>query len=140
MIDETKKQTCIKMVAMAREKLRAVEELFKAGCYDDSLSRSYYGAFHIVSMLLFLENKTFSRHGQVIGAFNHDYIASGLLPKELSKALGSLFDDRQTADYDIFQHANLEEARLGLENAWSIYIMIMEFANEQFGFTFQELS
>lgn len=117
MINSLQLKTAHQTILVAQEKLRAAEELFKACCYNDSISRSYYAAFHMVSLLLFLDGKTFSRHNQVIGNFNKDYIATGLLTKELSKILGNLFDERQSADYDVFVSAEKDEAKQGLKDA-----------------------
>lgn len=135
-MDDSQEKTCQLMISMAKEKLHAADELVKAGCYNDALSRCYYGAFHAVSMILYLKGQTYSRHGQVLGAFNRDFIASGLLPKELGKALGSLFDSRQSADYDVFQHATQDEAKLCLQEARSIVEAILEYARATFGFSY----
>ena len=132
MINPEQLKTAIQTLLVAHEKLRAAEELFKARCYNDSISRSYYAAFHMVSMLLYLDGKTFSRHNQVLGNFNKDYIATGLLTKELSKMLGNLFDERQSADYDVFVSADMEEAKQGLMDATYILEEIKNFTEQRF--------
>ena len=119
-MDASTETTCREMIATAREKLRAAEELTRAGFFNDSLSRAYYAAFHAVSMLLFLKGLSFSKHGQVLGAFNKEFVATGILPSALGKAIGNLFDERQSADYDVFQEASNDDASSGIADARAI--------------------
>ena len=126
------------MYATAREKLEAAKNLRAAGYYNDSLSRAYYASFHTVSMLLFLYDQAYSRHGQLIGAFYRDFIATGKLPKELGKALGRLYDKRQTADYDVFDRASLEDADQGTMDAEEIIAAIKSLLENELSITLAE--
>ncbi len=85
------------MLAAAVEKLLSARSLHEQGHYNDALSRAYYAAFHAASLPFFIGGRSFSRHGQLIGAFNKEFIASGALPKELGKALSRLYDARQSS-------------------------------------------
>ncbi len=89
-------------------------------------------------MLLFLYDQAYSRHGQLIGAFYRDFIATGKLPKELGKALGRLYDKRQTADYDVFDRASLEDADQGTMDAEEIIAAIKSLLENELSITLAE--
>ncbi len=121
------------MLAAAAEKLSSARSLHVQGHYNDALSRAYYAAFHAVSLLFFLDGRSFSRHGQLIGAFNKEFIAAGTLPKELGRALSRLYDARQSCDYDVFVKSDQVESEQGLSDAISIVASIVAYANENMG-------
>jgi uncharacterized protein (UPF0332 family) len=51
-------------------------------------------AFHTVSAALLSRGETYSRHGQVLGAFNRAFVHTGLLPREFTAFLTWLFENR----------------------------------------------
>ena len=57
--------------------------------------------FHAISALLFTKGLSFSSHSQTIGAFNKEFVRTDIFPKYYSKKIQTLFDERQTGDYDI---------------------------------------
>jgi len=124
------KATALAMLAAAAEKLSSARILHGQGYYNDALSRAYYAAFHAVSLLFFLGGRSFSRHGQLIGAFNKEFIATRILPKELGKALNRLYDASQSGDYDIFVKSDQAESEQGLSDAATIVASIIVYANE----------
>lgn len=137
-MDELRVRNARRMYATARKKVEAAKYLCDTGYYNDSASRAYYAAFHAVSMLLFLHDQAYSRHGQLIGAFNRDFIATGKLSKELGKALGRLYDTRQTADYDVFDRASAEEADQGITDAKEIIAAIKSLLEKELAIAFDE--
>lgn len=130
-MDEVRLRNSRRMLAAANEKLDAAKYLRDNGYFNDALSRAYYAAFHSVSLLLFLSDQAYSRHGQLIGAFNRDFVASGKLPQVLGKALGRLFDRRQTADYDVFDRASREEADQGIADASALISAIDSYIEKE---------
>jgi uncharacterized protein (UPF0332 family) len=89
-------------LAKAREKLTTAKLDFEGGQFADAVSRAYYCVFHAISACLLEQGLSYSSHGQLIGAFNREILKPGLLPKDFAKDIQMLFDDRQSADYDIF--------------------------------------
>lgn len=131
-MDETRLDSCQRMYAAALEKLEVARSLQASSFYNDSLSRAYYAAFHAASLLLFAHGQSYSRHGQLIGAFNRDFVATGLLPKEFGKALGRLYDQRQIADYDIFERADAADAAQGIRDAQAIIDAVRSLVERSF--------
>ena len=88
------------LLAKAKSKLKTARIDFENGQFEDSISRSYYSAFNAISALLLTKNLNFSSHNQTIGAFNREFVKSGIFPKEYTAILQGLFEDRQASDYD----------------------------------------
>lgn len=55
--------------------------------------------FYAVQALLVLKESAFSKHGQVKGFFNKEYIKAGVFPKEFGKLYNAAFEYRQKFDY-----------------------------------------
>ena len=72
------------LLALADEKLRAAGLLVAGEAWGDASSRAYYAAFHAVSAALLSRGETYSRHGQVLGAFKRAFVHTGLLPREFT--------------------------------------------------------
>ena len=94
------------MQSKAEEMLSSAQRDIKIGAFGDAASRAYYAAFHAVSAVLASQGMTFSSHTQTLGAFNREFVKTQMFPRETSKKLQRLFEDRQTADYDWRRHVD----------------------------------
>jgi len=83
----------------SQEALNAAELLFKNNMLTSSMNRIYYAMFYAVQALLLVTGASFSKHGQVKGYFNKEYIKTGIFPKEFGKLYNEVFDYRQKFDY-----------------------------------------
>ena len=81
------KEVIQQTLAKAHENLATAQHDFDGGFYDGSVSRSYYAVFHAMTATLFSKGLHFSRHGQVIGAFNREFIKTGIFPKSFRNAI-----------------------------------------------------
>ncbi len=89
------------MIEKAESKLKMANIALTNDQYDDAVSRSYYAVFHAISALLYTKGLSFTSHSQTIGAFNKEFLKTEIFPKDYSKKIQTLFDERQTGDYDI---------------------------------------
>jgi uncharacterized protein (UPF0332 family) len=101
----------------ALEKLETARILYENARYDDAVSRAYYGAFHAMTAALLSKDLSYSSHGQVIGAFNREFIKTGIFPKQYTSIIQALFDDRQIGDYGIFVKISKNTAREHINKA-----------------------
>lgn len=88
------------ILAKADGKLTRAEKTLADGDAGDAASRAYYAAFHAITAVLATRNLSFSSHKQTIGAFNREFVISGVFTADLSRHLRRLFQDRQIADYE----------------------------------------
>lgn len=105
------------LMAKSRDKIKTAKLNFKAGQYDDSVSRAYYAVFHAISALLLSNGQAYSSHSQTIGAFNKDFVKTGVFPKNVTAMIQSLFDGRQTGDYDPVSDISREDAENAIKDA-----------------------
>ena len=99
----------------------------KSSAQQGSSSRAYYAAFHAVSAALLSRGETYSRHGQVLGAFNRALVPTGLFPKEFTALLTRLFENRQSGDYGVLPGVTEAEARQDVADAQRIVEAIRRF-------------
>ncbi len=83
----------------SHESLRAAELMLENELYIPAMNRIYYSMFYAVHTLLILKESAFSKHGQVKGFFNREFIKTGIFPKEFGKLFNTVFEYRQKFDY-----------------------------------------
>ena len=83
----------------SEEAIRAAQSMFDQGMLIFAMNRIYYSMYYAVQALLALQGKSFSKHGQVKGYFNREFVKSGKLPKELGRLYNKAFEYRQKFDY-----------------------------------------
>ena len=88
------------IIAKADENIAVANIDMKAGFPSAAASHAYYAAFHAATAALATLGLSFSSHRQAIGAFNREFVKKGALPPDVKGTLQSLFEHRQTADYD----------------------------------------
>jgi uncharacterized protein len=79
---------------------RSAELLVQNGDPRGALNRIYYAMFYAVLALGVHGNFETSKHGQLIGWFNRDFIKSNIFDARLSQILREAFERRTIADYD----------------------------------------
>ncbi|MBD3375793.1 HEPN domain-containing protein [candidate division KSB1 bacterium] len=99
MTNEEKKALISYRLERANESIRAAELMLENEMYIPAMNRIYYSMFYAVQALLILKESSFSKHGQVKGFFNREFIKSGIFPKEFGKLFNTVFEYRQKFDY-----------------------------------------
>jgi uncharacterized protein (UPF0332 family) len=105
------------LLAKASEKLETARIMYENARYDDAVSRAYYAVFHAMTAALLSIKLSYSSHGQLIGAFNREFIKTGTFPKEFASVVQTLFDDRQIGDYGILITISKSSARKNIDKA-----------------------
>jgi len=83
----------------AEESLKAAELLLENDMLISSINRIYYSMFYSIQALVLLQNASFSKHSQVKGYFNREFIKTGIFPKQFGKMYNKAFEYRQKFDY-----------------------------------------
>ena len=109
---------------LAHERWRRVNESLSAArvcldseLYADSISRSYYGAFHAASAALLTLGVIARTHRGVRSQFGLHIVTPGLIERNWGSAFGDLQDLRIAADYDVERRFSESNARYVLDSA-----------------------
>ncbi len=98
-------------VERCRSALESARELLDSEHYDDSASRAYYAAFHAAAAALLTKGLRFTKHKGLIAAVHRDLVRPGLLSTDAGRALGKLFELRDTGDYGGIERVTARAAR-----------------------------
>jgi uncharacterized protein (UPF0332 family) len=101
----------------AEKKLETGRKALADGDYDSTATAAYYAAFHAITAVLKSRDLAFSSHAQVLGAFNKQFVATGMFPRGTARVLERLFSDRQEADYGYDAALSEEAVRTDLADA-----------------------
>jgi uncharacterized protein (UPF0332 family) len=72
------------------------------GHYNTAVNRIYYSLFYALSALALKKAFTTTKHQQLIGWFNRDFIKEKLIDQKYGKILNTAFEMRTKGDYDDF--------------------------------------
>lgn len=79
-----------------------VETHLQNGFLSTAMNRIYYSGFYIISALAVLEGFSTSKHRQLIGYFNKNYINTGILEADVAYIINVAFEKRKISDYGDF--------------------------------------
>jgi len=83
----------------ADKSLKAVKDNLELDNIEAAQNRLYYAIFYTVSALGQSKGFVTSKHGQLIGWFNREFIKTGILPREYGELYRNAFKYRQETDY-----------------------------------------
>ena len=102
-IEEQTRDDLIKYrLEQARDTIDVVDLLIKNDKLSSAINRIYYGMFYSLLALALQFNFETSKHQQLIGWFNKEFIRTGLIEKEFGRILRDAFENRTSGDYDSF--------------------------------------
>ena len=94
----------------SREALTEVKFLLDNGLLNTSQSKLYYSIYYAVSALAYLEGFKKSKHAQLMGWFNKEFIHERkIFNPEFFKLYKNAFENRRKADYEFTYKAIKEE-------------------------------
>jgi len=117
-LTDIEKKTLIDLkIERANETIKEVPYLLEQGFYRTAINRMYYACYYIVSALLLQDNFEARTHKGTIALFSMNFVKTGKLNEDTGKLYRSLFELRQTGDYDESKVINREDVVSRLEPA-----------------------
>ncbi len=116
-MDSTTKELIKAYLDKAGQKLAVARKLLASNDYDDAVSRAYYAAFHAVRALLVSAGQKPTTHHGAVTLFNLLFVRTGKIARELGRHFGSLKDDRESVDYELFTDADADMANTAITEA-----------------------
>lgn len=102
-IEENDRESLIKYrLEQANETIQDVELLVENNRLRSAINRIYYGMFYALLALGTAHQFETSKHAQLIGWFNKNFIHKGLIDPRYGKIINKAFNRRTKGDYDIF--------------------------------------
>lgn len=92
----------------ATETLEEADYNAKGNYYNTAINRLYYAAFYAASALMLSYEIECSTHAGVKSMLSLKFIRTGLLDKSHGKTFMSLFENRQSDDYEDFVYCDSE--------------------------------
>ena len=115
---EDEKNTLILLkIERANETIKEIPFLVEQGFYRTAVNRLYYSCYYIVSALLLQQGYEARTHNGIISLFAMNYIKTGIVSAEEGKLYRSLFELRQTGDYNEAKVINKDEIIARLQPA-----------------------
>jgi len=115
MIDENDRQSLIDYrLRQAIDTIDLANFLATSEKYVIAVNRIYYGMYYALTALALKNGFETSKHGQLIGWFNREYISTKRLDPQFGKILRNAFQNRTKGDYDAFIDFSRNEVELML--------------------------
>ena len=110
MIEPSDRESLINYrLEQAKETIELSNFLLKADKLTVSVNRIYYGMYYAVTALALKYSFETSKHAQLLGWFNKEFVATGIVEKRLGKSLRIAFQNRTKGDYDAYVTFEKEE-------------------------------
>ena len=124
MIDENDRQSLVKYrMQQAIDTIELAQFLANSEKYVVAVNRIYYGIFYSLTALALQNRFETSKHAQLIGWFNKEYISTKNIDSRFGKILRNAYQNRTKGDYDAFIEFSKSEVDLML-------IEMSDFINE----------
>ncbi len=113
MIEENERLSLIKYrLEQADETIKLAKFLIDSERLAVAVNRIYYGMYYAVTALALKHEFETSKHAQLLGWFNKEFIATGILEKRFGKILRNAFQNRTKGDYDAFVDFEIDEVEI----------------------------
>jgi uncharacterized protein (UPF0332 family) len=115
MIDEKDRDSLIDYrLQQATDTIELAKFLVSSDKLVIAVNRIYYGMYYALTALALKNRFETSKHGQLIGWFNKEYISTHKLDSRFGKILRNAFQNRTKGDYDAFINFSNAEVELML--------------------------
>lgn len=124
MIEDKDRLTLIKYrMEQATDTIDVVDFLINSDKLTVAVNRIYYGLFYSVTALAIYNGFETSKHAQLIGWFNKEFVAKKLTNPKFGKILRNAFQNRTKGDYDAYISFQKDEVS-------QMHYEMIEFINE----------
>jgi len=111
MKDDEKNALIEHRIARGTDTIEEVSFLIKNKKFLLAINRIYYGMFYIISALSLRYDFSTSKHQQLIGWFNKEFISTGEIDRKYGRILHNAYNNRSTGDYDDFAEFDEEDVK-----------------------------
>ncbi len=103
MIEESDRDSLVKYrLSQAFDTIELAKFLISNEKLVIAVNRIYYGMYYALTALALKNSFETSKHAQLIGWFNKEYISSKIVDSKFGKILRNAYQNRTKGDYDAF--------------------------------------
>lgn len=102
-------------IGQALEMIDLADFLVANDKFGVAVNRIYYGMYYALTALALRENFETSKHAQLIGWFNKEFIANHKVEPKFGRILRNAFQNRTKGDYDAFISFSEDEVEVMLK-------------------------
>ena len=113
----------------ANETIVDVEILINNNILRSAVNRIYYRMFYALSALAISHSFKTSKHRQLIGWFNKNFIKSGKIDQIYGRYLNKAYNLRSEGDYDVYVNFNEQEVLELFDNMKEFIQRISKYLN-----------
>lgn len=110
-------------ISKSKETLISAQKAVEINELHMAQNRLYYAVFYTISALAQKNNFTTSKHSQLKGWFNREFIKTKKIDEKYGELYFDLFESRQKSDYTFTYKPNRENLEIDLE-------LVREFISE----------
>jgi len=122
---------CRLFVSKAERALDTADRLLAGGDYEFVSSRAYYALYYAVQAALCSQGITLVRHTGALSEFGRVFVKPGTFPRQFSKHIHRLFENRHLADYDVERFLDETTAREDVEIAKDVVDAIRDYLRRE---------
>lgn len=108
--EESKKALIAYRIQRANDTLKEAEVMIREAFYNAAINRLYYACYYATVALLLKHNIQTQTHNGVKTMLGLHFVSTGKLPLKIGKTFITLFEKRQSGDYDDFVYCDKEMA------------------------------
>jgi uncharacterized protein (UPF0332 family) len=110
MITDAQRQELVRLrIEQAEHTYQLAWQLTEAKEFATAINRIYYGMFYALLALGLKNGYETSKHQQLLGWFNKEFVNTKKVSKELGKIVKKAFDRRMNADYELLPMPQADE-------------------------------
>ena len=117
-------------IQKAYQAIKDAEMLLNSRSFTGTLNRIYYGIFYIISALGIKYKYTTSKHSQLIGWFNKNFVRNNKVERKIGKIIYNAFEQRMESDYNPIAKFCYEEVVEAMENMKEVIFVIEKLIKE----------
>ncbi len=103
-------------IRQSKETIELTRFLIDAGKLVVAVNRVYYGMYYALTALALKHRFETSKHSQLIGWFNKEFVLTNRVDKRMGQILRNAFQNRTKGDYDAFVEFSKPEVNEMLED------------------------
>jgi uncharacterized protein (UPF0332 family) len=129
--EEDRKSLILRRIEKTHEALSDAGFLVEDGRCSAAVNRIYYAVFHSLSAVALKHSFATSKHRQIIGWFNKEFVKTGKVSPATGELVHNAYDKRSFSDYDDFVQFTQDEVRPMLEKATAAVTEILALTSSE---------